>query len=120
MRQAIWSIDLRYASFHPYRLEVLHRLAMLLIEMHRERDAESILSGVVVDRAHVLGVHNDLTVRSLELFERALASRGENVQMDQLASQLLSPSRINDVFEESPLTAYLPVDSITEAVAAGA
>ena len=120
MRQAIWSIDLRYASFHPYRLEVLHRLAMLLIEMHRERDAESILSGVVVDRAHVLGVHNDLTVRSLELFQEALASRGENVQMDQLASQLLSPSRINDVFEESPLTAYLPVDSITEAVAAGA
>ncbi len=111
MLKAKQAIDQRYASFHPYRLEVLHRLALFLIDAHRVEDAEKILRGVIEQRVVVLGPHNVLTERSVKLLRKALQATGRHVNLDELKSELLAPSRISKMFEDAPSTAYLPLHS---------
>ena len=109
--QTIHRIDQKYAPFHPYRLEILHRLATLLIDTHRVKDAEDILRGVIEQRVVVLGPNNSLTKRSVESLQKAIQATGRYVELDRLESELLSPSRVSKVFEDAPSTAYLPLHS---------
>ncbi|ERF76735.1 hypothetical protein EPUS_02274 [Endocarpon pusillum Z07020] len=109
--QTIQMIDQKYARFHPYRLEVLHRLATLLIDTHRAKDAENILRGVIEQRRVVLGPNNSLTKRSMECLQEAIQATGRDVEVNRLESELLSPPRVSKVLEDTPSTAYLPLPS---------
>ncbi|KAF7508836.1 hypothetical protein GJ744_008713 [Endocarpon pusillum] len=111
LEQTIPMIDQKYALSHPYRLEVLHRLATLLIDTHRAQDAENILRGVIEQRIVVLGPKNSLTKRSVECLQKAILATGRYVELDRLESELLSPPRVSKVFEDPPSTAYLPLRS---------
>ncbi len=107
--QTIRLIDQRYASFHPYRLEVLHRLAILLIDTNQAKHAESILRDVIKWRVVVLGSDNSLTERSVELLQKAIQATGRHVELDELKSELLLPSRVSEIFLNAPSTAFLPL-----------
>ncbi len=106
--QTIRIIDQRYAPFHPYRLEVLHRLAILLIETHHAKEAENILRGVIEQRVVVLGSDNSLTDRSVKLLQEAIRATGRHVELDELKSQLLPP-KVSEMFLDAPSTAFLPL-----------
>lgn len=109
--QTIQMIDQKYARFHPYRLEVLHRLATLLIATRRVKDAENILRGVIEQRIVVLGPNHSLTKRSVESLQKAIQATEGSVELDRLESERLSPSRVSKTLEDAPSTAYLPLQS---------
>ncbi len=111
-------IDVRCAPFHPYRLEALYRLALYLVDAHDPVAAERLLREVVEERVNVLGQTNDLTIRSLESLQDVLVLMGKHVELDDLRSDLLSPTRVNPVCEASK--AYLLTTMSPQAVAVGA
>jgi hypothetical protein len=113
MGEARRAIESTHAYFHPFRLEVLYRLSRFLIDARQPIPAERILREVVELRGNVLGTTNALTMRSLELLREALELSGKNVTLKELASEMLSPSKVNQNYEASPLKAYLPVASPT-------
>jgi hypothetical protein len=113
MGEAHQAIELTHAYFHPFRLEFLYRLSLFLIDAHQPTPAARILKEVVELRCNVLGPGNDLTTRSLELLQEALELSGKNVCSKELASEMLSPSKVNENYKASPLKAYLPVASPT-------
>jgi hypothetical protein len=118
MRQAIQVLKLRYVAFHPYLLEALHRLAEMLFEAHDEENAERLLREVIDQRARVIGHRNKLTQRSLTLLKKLLERRGEFVELSDLVSNLSSSLRVNDLAQNMPLAAYLPIRQANQAVAA--
>lgn len=120
MNDALRAIDVRYAHFHPYRLEALYRLACFLMDANRPIDAERILREVVEKRARVLGSSNPLSTRSLELLAEVLEMTGNAVYLADQESDLLSPSRVNTVYDDFPSKAYLPLTSPTQAAVLGA
>lgn len=73
MREAIEMIDFRYAEFHPYRLEALHRLAIFLMDEQDWKEAETVLQEVIAQRDSIFGPANSLTIRSRELHDEVLA-----------------------------------------------
>lgn len=109
MNQALEMIDLKYEPSHPYRLEALHRLAIFLVDADRPADAVGILRDVVVKRAKVIGRHNILTTRSLELLQEAWSGAGRDIAVDDLVMEMLPVSSVNYTRVNSSWTAYLPM-----------
>jgi hypothetical protein len=120
MAQALETIGLRYAHFHPYRLEALHRLARFQIDGGQVADGANILIEVIVKRANILGQNNPLTRRSLDLLHRALGLTWRDDVFSGLEMELLSNSSVNEVHERFPMMAYSPVASPTHIAASRA
>ncbi|NJR31367.1 hypothetical protein HC762_01125 [bacterium] len=108
MDTALQAVDSEYAPFHPYRLELLYRRAVLFIEAECPTQAEKTLCEVITYRVQVLGIDNVLTRRSLGLLQEALAMNGQHIHLEDLRSGFLSSPTVNQVYKISPLKAYLP------------
>jgi Tetratricopeptide repeat len=121
MTEAIVEIDRKYAPYHPYRLEALHRLANFLLGAQRFQEAQNILKAVVTERIRVLGDNNFLTQRSREQLRIATASIRENTrpQEDNPRSAITCMSQ-REAPGEISSTSNLPFQSPTWTFAAAA
>jgi hypothetical protein len=121
MWEAIKAIDRRYALFHPYRLEALHRFAEFLIDAQNVKDAERILKDVVKERIRVLGGNNFLTERSQKLLQKARASTAYNAgSQERTSSSPVTSNSQREAHGGISSTVHLPIQSSTRAAAVAA